>query len=92
LLQGVFTVDARIEAGESVLFFVEGGGTGIMLLDNVSISVIPEQRNQLVFNEDFSDGKSGFWSTDIVAASVVGMAMIGNALEMTNRTSLSHSP
>jgi hypothetical protein len=36
----------------------------------------------LVFNEDFSDGKSG----------VVGMAMIGNALEMANRTSLSHSP
>jgi hypothetical protein len=37
LLQGVFTVDAGIEAGKTVSFFVEGGGTGIMLLDTVSI-------------------------------------------------------
>jgi hypothetical protein len=90
LLQGVFTVDATIEAGESVFFFVERGRTGInMLLDEISISLIPKQCTQLVFNGDFSDGKSSFWYTDIAS---VDMAMIGNSLEMTNRTSLSHSP
>jgi hypothetical protein len=90
MLQGVFTADARIEAGESVLFFVERGRTGInMLLDNVSVSLIPKQCNQLVFNGDFSDGRSSFWSTDIAS---VDMSIIGNALVMTNRSSLSHSP
>jgi hypothetical protein len=90
LLRGVFTVDARIQGGESVLFFVERGRTGIkLLLDDVSVSLIPKQCNQLVFNGNFSNGTSSFWLTNVAS---VRMVMKGTALEMTNRSSFSHSP
>ena len=90
LLRGVFTVDARIQGGESVLFFVERGRTNIkLLLDDVSVSLIPKQCSQLVFNGNFSNGASSFWSTNVPS---VRMVMKGNALEMTNRSSFSHSP
>ena len=89
-LQGTFTVDARIQAASSVLFFIERGRTGVkMLLDNVSISPVSSQCNELVFNGDFANGKSTFWYTRVPS---VTMVMNGNSLKMINRNSLTHSP
>lgn len=90
LLQGTFTVDARIEAGSSVLFFIERGRISIkMFLDNVSVALVPKQCADLVFNGQFSDGKSSFWYTSVAS---VAMEMSSNALKMTRRSALLHSP
>ena len=91
LLQGTFAVDARIEAADSVLFFIERGKTNVkMLLDDLSVSLVPDnQCKELVFNGDFSNGKSSFWYKN---ADSTELSIKGNALEMTRRSSLTHSP
>lgn len=90
-LRGTFTVDARVEAGSSVLFFVERGRSGVrMLLDDVSVRPVLGDCKDLVFNGDFANGKSSFWHPS--ASSATMTMRNGNSLKMTGRNALTHSP
>lgn len=95
LLQSVFTVDERIATAPSVSFFVERRSTGKQLiLDNVSVSLVESNCNELVFNGNFGSG-SNFWEPSAALNSLkMNIVNVGGnrALEMTGRTSLIHSP
>jgi hypothetical protein len=95
LLQGVFTVESIIAGGSSVLFFIEPRITRVnVYIDDVSVSLLPEDCSELVLNGDFSDGSSRFWEKNVNSGSV-DMSIVGGgdpALVMTGRSSLSHSP
>jgi hypothetical protein len=96
LLHGTFTVDARVQAASSVSFFVERRRIGAtMTLDNVSVRIIPLSCNQLVFNGDFAEGTSRFWTKSVPKdASTLMVKKIREnwALEMSGRSSAIESP
>jgi hypothetical protein len=96
MLHGTFTVDARVQAGASVSFFVERQLTGVrMSLDNVSVRLLPNECSELVFNGDFMEGTSRFWETSTAKdSSVLNVKNIQEnwALEMTGRSSQTDSP
>lgn len=97
LLQGVFTVDSVIASGSSVLFFVEPRVTGVKtFIDDVSVKLLPHDCSQLVLNGDFADGTSRFWEENVddnsVKLSVVSIGIDNNALEMSGRSALKHTP
>ena len=96
LLHGTFTVDARVQSASSVSFFVERRRIGArMMLDNVSISLLPTSCNELVFNGDFAEGTSRFWTKNVLADSLImSMKKIQEnwALEISGRSSSTDSP
>lgn len=89
LLQSVFTVDQQIANSSSALLAVERGGTNFqMFLDDVSVTKVHSNCKQLVFNGDFSNSTSEFWSkqggSGNLAMEPIGSKMV---LVLKNRTS-----
>ena len=96
MLQGTFTVDARVQAASSVAFFVERRRIGAtMMLDNVSVRLLPQSCGELVFNGDFAEGTSRFW-TKSVPADLISLTVKkieeNWALEMSGRLTSVDSP
>ena len=62
LLHGVITVDKRLSEATSAAIYVERERRGPKLyLDDVSMTLIHNNCQELVFNGDFADGTSRFW-------------------------------
>jgi hypothetical protein len=96
LLHGILTIDASIAAASSVAFFVERQRTGaVMMIDSVSIRLIPKDCSQLVFNGFFDDGTSRFWGKTTTRDSLnLDMTVFDEnwSLQMSGRLSKDDSP
>jgi hypothetical protein len=93
LLQSTFTIDSPLAAATSVSFVVERGvNNAQMFLDDVKMTRVARDCDELVFNGDFSDGTSTFWEKDDGGANLEMLSIKGNpALRMVSRSSTADS-
>jgi len=88
MLQTIVTVDERMASADSVVVSIQRGLSNVeMLVDDVSMELLSKDCSELVFNGDFSDGTSAFWSKQGSLQAQLSMVnMNGNAaLRMTGR-------
>jgi len=99
LLQGIMTIEKQMAVASSAFFYIERNLEGVrMLLDDISISLLPEPAcdKNLVMNGNFED--SSFWARDddkqntkleLISPGVNGDE--DNAMELSRRRESWHS-
>ncbi|KAL7565473.1 hypothetical protein ACA910_012212 [Epithemia clementina (nom. ined.)] len=86
LLQGVATVDQNLASASKAALFIDRRKAGMKLfVDDVSMTRIPKDCSELVFNGDFSESTSLYWGHDDGTLDLVS-ANRNSALEHSRRS------
>lgn len=92
LVQGSVTIDERMAEAENVAFVIARGTDNVkMLVDDVSMTLIPGSCEDLVFNGNFSSGNSLYWEKNPFSSKKSHLMVVnpsGNAaLRLMSRSS-----